>query len=197
MNAAELGLQPGQDLFEGDYCKKMSELRESGFTPWSTEDIMDARNAVTSIHPIWNNYVDTDFGIAGTTKKIYLAPNSARLRAVMPQTRLTNGGLSFDCREAAKTYNRSDLILSRDLAEQEARTSPVWLDFADGNQARLDTYVENNFRFGKDKFNYDTMMGIFVPEDKNERAVVFNGLNYRSHAYGNNHLRLPFRWGTS
>ncbi len=194
MNAAEFGLKPGQELFEGNYCIKMSELCEAGLTPWSTEDIMDARNAVSFEHPKWNNYLDTDFGIAGTKTKIYLMPHSERLRAVMPQTRLTNGGLSFDCREAAKTYNRSDLILSRDLAEQEARTSPVWLDFADGNQARLDTYVENTFRFGKDKFNYDTMMGIFVPEDKNERAVVLVRLNGSSLAYGINHLNNDTRF---
>src|SRR3989344_7590281 len=126
MNAQEFGLKPGQDIFEGEYRTKMSELREAGYTPWSTEDIMDDRNAVPAEHPRWNNYIDTDFGIAGTKKKIYLAPHSARLRAITPQTVLTNYGLALGREEAAKAYNRSDLILGRDLTEEEARASSVW-----------------------------------------------------------------------
>lgn len=189
MNAQEFGLKPGQELFEGDYRTKMAEMREAGYTPWSTENWMDARNGVNSNHPFWNHYGDTDFGIAGSKRKIYLMPHSERLRAVTPHTRLTDdGGLRFDSENATKTYNRSDLILSRDLTEEEARASPAWLDFAAGNQKRLDKYVENTFRFGKDKFNYDTMMGIFVPEDEVERAVVLYRLYNRSHASGYYHL---------
>ncbi len=184
MNAQEFGLKPGQELFEGDYRTKMAELREAGYTPWSTEDWMDARNGVNSNHPFWNNYGDTDFGIAGSKRKIYLTPRSERLRAVTPRTRLTDGGLRFDSEDAAKAYNRNDLILGQDLTDEEARTSQVWLDFAAGDQKRLDKYVEKTFRFGKDKFNYNTMMGIFVPEEGNERAVVLDRLGGRSQAYG-------------
>lgn len=194
MNAAQLGLQSGQEPFEGEYRAKMFELVQAGFTPWSTENIMDARNAVPSEYPLWNNYFDTDFGIAGTKKKIYLAPYSARLRAVTPQTRLTYGGgglpLREDALDEARTYNRNDLILDRNLTEEEARGSQVWLDFADGDQKRVEKYVENTFRFGKDRFNYDKMMGIFVPQDKEpiERAVVLGSLYDRSRADGGNHL---------
>ena len=184
MNAQEFGLKPGQELFEGDYRTKMAELRQAGYTPWSTENIMDARNAVSAKHTRWHNYVDTDFGIAGSKREIYLMPHSERLRAVTPRTILTEGWLHFDSEDAAKRYNKSDLILDRDLTEKEARASPVWLDFAAGNQKRLDKYVKNTFRFGKDKFNYDTMMGIFVPEDEVERAVVLGRLGYGSGAVG-------------
>lgn len=188
MNAQEFGLQPGQDLFEGEYRTKMTELREAGYTSWSTEDIMGARNAVPAEHPRWNNYIDTDFGIAGSKRKIYLMPHSERLRAINPQTRLTDGGLPLGREGTAKAYSRSDLILGRDLTEEEARANPAWLDFAAGDQNRLDKYVENTFRFGKNKFGYDTMMGIFVPKDEVERAVVLFGLYGRSRASGNVHL---------
>ncbi|MEK6809387.1 MAG: hypothetical protein AABY40_01815 [Nanoarchaeota archaeon] len=188
MNALQLALKPGQELFEGEYRTKMAELRQAGYTPWSTEDWMDARNGVDSDNPLWNNYGDTDFGIAGSKQKIYLMPHSERLRAVTPQTRLIKGGLSFTQDGAVSTYNRGDLILGRDLTEEQARTSPVWLDFAAGDQKQLDRYVEKTFRFGKDKFNYDTMMGIFVPEDEVERAVLLYRLNYSSRAYGSYHL---------
>ncbi|MBI4147608.1 hypothetical protein HY494_03070 [Candidatus Woesearchaeota archaeon] len=180
MNAREFGLKSGLELFEGNYCAAMSRLHLAGYTPWSTEDIMDARNAVTAEHPRWNNYIDTDFGIVGTKEKIYLAPHSARLRVVTPQTVLTNGGLALEANviETMRAYDRKDHILNLELTEEEARNSQVWLDFAAGNQKRLDKYVENTFRFGKDKFNYDAMMGVFVPaeEEPIERAVVLGGL---------------------
>ncbi len=188
MNAQEFGLKPGQELFEGEYRTKMAELRQAGYTPWSTEDWMDARNSVDSDNPLWNNYGDSDFGIAGSKQKIYLMPHSERLRAVTPQTRLIKGGLSFTQDGAVSTYNRGDLILGRDLTEEQARTSSVWLDFAAGDQKRLDEYVEKTFRFGKDKFNYNIMMGIFVPEDEVERAVLLFSLYNRSHAVGYFHL---------
>ena len=186
MNTQEYGLKPGQELFEGDYRTKMAELREAGYTPWSTENYMDARNEVPAKHPRWNNFIDTDFGIAESKKKIYVMPHSARLRAVTPKTRLTDGGIpmGMDAFDEAKIYARSDLILDRNLTEKEARASPVWLNFAAGDQKRLDTYVKNTFRFGKDKFKYDTMMGIFILEDEAERAVVLGRLGYRYQAYG-------------
>jgi hypothetical protein len=192
MNAKEFGLQSGQELFEGEYRAAMAELREAGYTPWSTENWIDARNGVKSNHPCWNNYIDTDFGIAGTKKKIYLAPHSARLRAVTPHTKLTNYGLPLqeDDVETMQTYDRKDHILDRDLTEKEAHDSQVWLDFADGDTKRLDTYVENTFRFGKNKFGYDIMMGIFIPVDKEPiwRAVVLYRLYGRSLADGNGRL---------
>jgi|SRR3989344_192385 len=189
MNAQEFGLKPGQELFEGDYRTKMAELREAGCTPWSTKNWMDARNGVKQDHPFWNNYGDTDFGIAGSKRKIHLMPHSARLRAVTPETILVDGGLSVVQEETlVKTYTRSDLILGRDLTEKEAHDSQVWLDFAAGNKKLLDKYVVNAFRFGKDKCGYDKMMGIFVPEDEVERGVVLDRLGNRSRADGNDLL---------
>ena len=91
MNADEFGLPSEQELFEGEYRAKMQELREKGLTPWSTEDTLDARNAVLPSHPRWHNYIDTDFGIAGTGKHVFLLPDSPNLRAITSQTELTNG----------------------------------------------------------------------------------------------------------
>ncbi|MEK6863623.1 MAG: hypothetical protein AABW53_02910 [Nanoarchaeota archaeon] len=193
--AQELGLKLGQKLFEGEYRAKMAELRKAGLTPWSTEDVMDARNDVNSNPLRWENYFDTDFGIAGTEKEIYLLPRSERLHAVTPQTKLTTGGLPLkDAISEARAYNKKDLILGRELTEEEARSSPVWLAFADGGQERLDTYVERTFRFGKDRFDYNGMMGIFVPSEKQpiERAVALFKLSVRSLAVGY-HL---FNYGT-
>ena len=143
----ELGLRKGQKPFEGEYRAKMSALRRAGLTPWSTEDIMDARNAVASDHPLWNNYFDTDFGIAGTKTKIYLAPHSERLRAVTPNTGLTNYGLALgaDDIKTMQAYDRKDHILGRDLTEKEAYEHQVWLAFAGGDKNRLGQKGEKPF----------------------------------------------------
>ena len=192
MNAQEFGLKQGQDLFEGCYHVEMSRLRQAGYTPWSTEDIMDARNAVSAEHSFWNNYINTDFGIAGTRDKIYLAPHSARLRAITAETDLTNGGFALgeNDTQTMRAYDRKDHILGRDLTEQEARDSQVWLDFAGGDKTRLDKYVENTFRFGKKNWNYNRMMGVFVPTEIKpiERAVVLNRLYGWSRAGGDDRL---------
>jgi len=192
MNAQKLfNLQPEQELFDGgNYCVKMHELRGKGLTPWSTHHFMDVRKVVSSAHPLWNNYLNTDFGIAGTKEKIYLAPHSARLRSVESDTILTNYGLALEVSDSdtMQIYNRRDLILNLDLSEEEARSSPVWLSFADNNQARLDQYVEKTFRFGRDKFHYETMMGIFVSAEEKpiERAVVLDSIGSGCLVGGNN-----------
>lgn len=188
MNAQEFGLKPGQDIFEGEYRTEMSKLREAGYTPWSTEEIMDARNEVDIDHPHWHNSFDTHFGIAGSDTNLYLMPYSKRLCAITPHTHLTNGGLPLNGEEAAVVYNRRDLILGRHLTGEEARASPAWFCFAGGSQDRLDKYVEKAFSFGNDKFGNKKMMGIFVPKDRIERAVALGVLELSSPVDGGFHL---------
>jgi len=182
MNARELGLKelfglkPEQELFQGNYRAKMDELRSKGLAPWSTENVMGARNEVPAEHLRWHYSFDTNFGIIGRDQVIYLVPHSKRLSQISTLTKLLNGGLPFVQDKAIKTYHRVELILNKDFTEEEARKSPVWLNFAGNDQTRLDKYVESTFRFGKDKFKYDKMMGIFVPEDNIERAVTIDRL---------------------
>lgn len=167
MNAQELGLKPGQEVFDGAYLEQMAELRKAGFYPWSTEDVMDARNGCDSTHPLWYNPIDTDFGIAFTGGKIYIFPYSAKLRGDLPKTIFTQREIFFNEKdlENGLSFNENDVILGRDLSEDEARKHPLWLAFARSDQSRLDRYAEKAFRFGKNLYNYSTMMGIIVRKD--------------------------------
>ncbi len=200
VTAQDLGLNPERfQVFEGVYRDIMPQLVAAGFEPENPGWVLDQRNdAVGKPHQsaAWDNYFDTDCGIAGDTNRIYVAPHSPRLRAVTPQTRLVQGGIplpSDDLSAMVRVYERNEHILSRDLTEQEARENQLWLDWADGNQARLDRYVENTFRLGKDSYKYDTMMGIFVPEDAVERALFVYWLGSRSPAFGNYFLNYGTR----
>lgn len=170
-------------IIRGKYSVKMRELQKAGRRPSSPADIMDARNAVPTDHHFWYDAFDTDFGIAGTEKNIFLFPQSPHLSSITPETTLLQGGLYLgDNIFGAKIYNIKDVIVNRDMTEKEARESPILLDLADGNQLRLDNYVENAFRFAKDQTNGNTaMMRILVPSDEKtlERAVVVGGSNIK------------------
>ena len=56
--------------------------------------------------------------------------------------------------------------------------------------------LKKAFRFGKDKYDYNQTMGIFVPVDKEpiERAVVLVRLVSRSLLYGGSHLNYYARF---
>ncbi|MEK6886559.1 MAG: hypothetical protein AABW88_01885, partial [Nanoarchaeota archaeon] len=84
---------------------------------------------------------------------------------------------------------RKDLKLNERLTEKEARSHPLWNALAE-NKRRLDSYVQNTFKLGKDKFNYAEMMGFYVPNDSKPilRAVVLYRLGNRSLAYGDRSL---------
>ncbi len=197
MDKNYFSLLPGQKIFEGEYRQKMFELRREGYSPWSTEDFIEIRNAVSLRHPFWHYNFDTDFGIAGTKRKIYVTPHSPRLRNIMPYTKLTFFGISMKACDLAraKIYYRADLILNRDLIEEEARQHPIWLSLVKENQEQLDKYVEHLFRFGWDKLDSKTMMGIYIPEEIRpvEKPAVVGRLTSRGHIYGNSldlHARL-------
>lgn len=180
---------PGQVLFQGEYRAAMHELVGTGYRPCSPADIMDARNVVSYAHRLWNKDIATDFGIVGVNHKIYLLPHSSHLQTINLSKKLTNGGLAVDsaATQNALVHDRGDLILGRDLSEEEARQSLIWFDLAEGDQDRLDMYVENVFRFGRDAFGYDYMMGILAPKETPvERAVVLgSGLVSKFYSSGN------------
>ena len=186
MNAEDFGLNPGRARVEEglDYRVIMPQLIAAGFDIWTPADIMDARNDAVGKpwqDKVWEAYIDTAFGIAGTKEAVYLDPNSSSLQAIT----LSNGALPLSDADRAgmQRYQRSDLILGRDLSKEEARKHPLWLAFADRNQRRLDTYVENTFRLGKDKYGYGKMMKVHPPKDGDLQALELGGLDGRSRVY--------------
>ncbi|GEM_PF-4100381 len=191
------------------YLKIMTEFREAGFIPGGPEDVMDARNEVPLDHPLWKYSIGTDFGVAGTYEKVYLFRRSAHLRAITPRVLNFSEGvidLKVDHKllDSMLIYDRKSLILGkcwpweegRKLTEEEARTHPLWLTFADGNQQRLDKYVENTFRIFKEQGinqHDNKAMGIYIPSDSSEkclrlRAIEFSGSSAGG-AYGTQALR--------
>ncbi len=197
MNAKDLGLVPEQipAVFEGEYRTVMKKLTASGLPHWGPAQVLQHRNAVVGTKyqdAAWDNYFFTDFGLAATADTIFLAPQSSLLRSLTPKTKLTSYGslLPEDQRMGIKQYARGDMITGRALTETEARAHLGWLDLCGKSQTLLDKTVENTFRLGKDKYDYNTMMGFYVPSDGEPilRAVVLHRLDGGSVAIGDSDL---------
>ncbi len=181
-------------LFTGRYIDAIPELREQGLTPVTPAMVMDRRieaaksNDKHLIDELWDNYFDTAYGLAATKDRIYLQPDSGFLLSSSNSTRLTRNGIpiSIEADNSFKITERKEHILNERLTQEQARQHRLWLELADNNQDRLDSYAEQAFRLGKDKHGYKEMMGFYVPEDENPilRAVFLTGLNSRSSAYG-------------
>jgi hypothetical protein len=181
----------GAVLHQGQYREAMPALLKAGLTPASPSFVMDRRNEhADAEHELWSDYFDTDFGLASDSNRVYFAPHSKALRKLTPETRLTANGVQIRSTSGLQPIKRKDMILGRPLTEKEARQHQGWLALADGNQERLDVYVGNAFKLGKDKFGYNEMMRFYVPDDSKPilRAVVLVRLYYRSIANGSRYL---------
>jgi len=167
----------------------MPLIKGSKLNPISPAVVMDTRNkSPFADNELWSSCWDTGFGLAADQKNVYFFPDSEKLRKLTPQTKLTNHGILETARtiEDAKCIARSDMILNRDLTENEARSHAGWLQLANGNQNLLDTYVQNTFKLGMNRFKYTTMMGLYVHNDEKPilRAVILGSLLSRSFAVG-------------
>ncbi len=178
----------GAKLLEGRYLDIMPALLREGLVPITPAQVMDLRNKnpTADENSPWRTWLDTDAGFADDRKKVYLFPHSKVLRELTHETRLTDYGVKLPNTKGAKSFNKEDLILRKDLTEKEALAHPLWLALAEGDKERLGTYVQNAFKLGKDTFKYDKNMGFYVPEDNQPilRAVVLGRLDDWSGAVG-------------
>ena len=167
-------------IFEDcSYPEAMQAVLGDRLDPADPAWVMDKRNGSVGTqyqHSLWSPYFDTDMGCASTDKRIHLFPHSKQLRKITLNTKLTNCAIPVNG-EDPKTFDRKDLILDRPLTEKEARLHAVLFELAESDQKRLDTYVENAYKIGKDAFGMERVMSVRIPYDSTLtlRAVVFGG----------------------
>ena len=174
---------------EGQYGKIMPQLLTAGLEPASPSWVMDARNKAVGTDAekaLWKETgFDTDFGVAADDKTVWLFPHSKHLRAITPQTKLVEYGIPLKDKDDFKNaiaIPRSEFgdYLGKPLTREQFHDSPtrtlVWLPhLAEGDEQRMNTYENNAFTLGKRDFNYNEMLGFYVPETEkpNVRALVF------------------------
>ena len=184
---------------EGEYRKIMPEFLKAGLEPVSPAWVMDARNKAVSKDAekaLWETWFDTDFGVAADDTTVWLFPHSRHLRTVTSKTKLVEYGIPLKDKDDFKdaiAIPRSEFsdYLGKPLTRTQFHDSPtrtlVWLPhLAEGDEQRMDAYENNAFRLGKRDFNYDKMLGFYVPETEKPvvRALVFDGANVRANANG-------------
>jgi len=188
--------------FYGRNIEQMPKLIADGRVPMNTAQLMQKRLDVRNSEDIksgWlDNYFDTGDAIAyhpdGRSKIILdsqtlreMTPESPRWGALIltPEAYDTLEGEEFKKDQTGKLLST---ITGDWMSKADVKSHPVWKALA-RDQVLLDDYTDYIFAEANERFNYDTVMGVFLspaedfPEDFPEiRAWAVLGLDSWSHA---------------
>jgi len=154
------------EVFEGIYREQMPLLVSEGFEPATAEKVIEKRFDGKLSFDI---YYDTSTGIfyAGNSlDKFKILPCSKDLAEADKNTLLFKGGVEkteeqYEL-EDLREFTRKDMILRRDLSEQQALNHVGWLATLNGNKNLLGRLVEHVFRQVKDKLKEDKAMSFYL-----------------------------------
>jgi hypothetical protein len=187
--------------FYGRNVDQMPKLIADGRVPMSAAGLMqkrlDVRNSNDKVKSAWmDNYFDTGDAVAyhpdGRVKIVY---DAQILREMTPDTPRNNGALIitpevYDALPGEEFKKGKLGKVNEALSRIDVKAHPVWKALA-RDQGLLNDYADYIFAEGKDKFGYDTAMGIYPDSagDKTKlRAWCVYRLEVRSNANGRSSL---------
>lgn len=185
------------------YLAQMPLVIADGRVPLSDANLMERRIHAGKSATTWkDNYFDVD-GIAYNTgcTKFKIVLDSQDLRKVTPESKLTSGALILGDgiyeQLHGQEFTKKDLksLLERELSADEVKAHPVWKALA-RDDALLVEYTDKMFAEMKDRFKYDTAMGLYLASDEmvpTLRASYVDGLENGSRFYGRFSLDGDFR----
>ncbi|TKJ16907.1 hypothetical protein CEE44_00015 [Candidatus Woesearchaeota archaeon B3_Woes] len=174
------------ELFHGAYCNMMPLLRQEGFRPLTSKEIMSYRvKALQSQdkneREFWLEKVDAPYehrsdtesnfntsdGLVSYGEHLMVVPNAEILlnihetgscgcRFVTFSKKRPTGALELnldqynELSQKYESFKYGELLLNRELSENEARNHPLWLKMAQDDRALLEEYVDCIFREFKD-----------------------------------------------
>ncbi len=171
--------------FYGKNNEQMSKLIEEGRIPLSVAGLMEKRlevltNSSDEVRSAWwNNYFDTGDGIFyhpdGDLKVVL---GAQPIRDMTGDSKLYSGALVLgeDRDSSIAVYSsldgvelkRSDLEgqVGKVLSKDAVKNHPIWNALVT-DKALLNEYVDATFAQGKERFDYDNMMGVWTssPQD--------------------------------
>ena len=182
--------------------EQMPKLIADGRVPMNVSQLMqrrlDVRNSDDNVKSNWmNNYFDTgDAIIYHPDGRVKIVLDSQHLRDVTPQSKRNSGALvltkdAYDSLQGEEF--KKDKLGKTDewLSKEDVKAHLVWKVLA-RNQGLLNDYTDYIFAEGKEKFGYDSAMGIFPTSARGNtpemRAWYVYGLVNRSNAGGWNYL---------
>ncbi|OIO42105.1 hypothetical protein AUJ62_01245 [Candidatus Pacearchaeota archaeon CG1_02_32_21] len=157
--------------FYGRNVEQMPKLIAEGRVPMSVAGLMqrrlDVRNSDADIKGSYiDNYFDTsDAVVYHPDGRVKIVLDSQTLRDITPQSKLINGALVLteDAYNAlqGEEFKKGKLGKTKSpLSRKDVKAHPVWKVLA-REQALLDDYVDYIFTEGKQRFSYDTAMGVY------------------------------------
>jgi len=184
--------------FYGRNTEKMQELVADGRVPMSVAGLMqrrlDVRNSDDKVKSAWmDNYFDIgDAVVYHPDGRVKIVLDSEDLRNMTPDTPRNGGALmvapeAYDALQGEE-FKKGKLGRTEDwMSREDVKAHPVWKVLA-RDQALLNDYADYIFAEGKERFDYDTAMGIFPGSANGDtpemRAWYFNRLESRSKASG-------------
>ncbi|MEM3074627.1 MAG: hypothetical protein QW727_01650 [Candidatus Pacearchaeota archaeon] len=187
--------------FYGKNVWQMPELIADGRVPMSVAGLMqrrlDVRNSDADVKSSYmDNYFDTgDAVLYHPDGRVKIVLDSQTLREMTPDTQRVGGALLLgeDVYDAlqGEEFKKGKLgKVDERLTKEQAKAHPVWKVLA-RDQALLDDYADCIFAEGKQRFNDDNAMGVFLDSagDKPKlRAWCVCRLGLRSDASGGDSL---------
>jgi len=179
---------------------QMPKLIADGRVPMNVAQLMqrrlDVRNSDADVKGSYlDNYFDTGDAVAyHPDGRIKIVLDSQTLRGINPESKLINGALvltedDYNALQGEELKKEKFGKINESLLRKEVKSHPVWKILA-REQALLDDYVDYIFAEGKQRFNYDTTMGIYLISAQGStpdlRAWCVSRLGLRSDADGRN-----------
>ena len=188
--------------FDGRNTEKMQKLVADGRVPMSVAGLMqrrlDVRNSDDKVKSAWmDNYFDTgDAAVYHPDGRVKIVLDSQDLRNMTPDTH-RNGGALIVTPEAygilqGEEFKKDKLGKTGNwMSREEVKAHPVWKVLA-RDQGLLNDYTDYIFAEGKERFDYDTTMGVFPSSTNGDtpemRAWCVGRLEYGSDANGRSDL---------
>jgi hypothetical protein len=184
--------------FYGRNVEQMPKLVAEGRVPMNASQLMqrrlDYRNGPAEVKTAWmDNYFDTgDAVVYHPNGDVKIILDSQTLREMTPESQRNGGALVLgeDVYKAlqGEVFKKGKLGKTGDwMSKADVKAHPVWKVLA-RDQALLNDYTDFIFAEGKERFSYDTAMGVFPGScggDKPEmRAWFVRRLDDRSDASG-------------
>jgi hypothetical protein len=166
-------------FYEGRNIKRMPDLIKDGRVPMNFAQIMrrrlDVLNTATTEDDVrntwWLNYQDSGDGARRSPDgKLKVAYNSASLRTITPKSKLSSGALILTPEQYAAgdgpefTKEQVDTYTGhRHGSVEQVMENPIYVDgLAHGDKALAREYAKAAFTLGKQRFQYDEVLGIYA-----------------------------------
>ncbi|OIO44173.1 hypothetical protein AUJ64_00395 [Candidatus Pacearchaeota archaeon CG1_02_39_14] len=169
--------QPYEEFY-GAIVKQMPLLIADNRVPMNTAQIMERRLKAgeESVGTWSDNYFGLGDAFAYKGDMVKIGLDAPVLRELTPKSSLSGGALVVSDKDykaiEGPEFSRNELnaVLNRDLSADEAKNHPMLRALA-RDQGLLNEYVDRMFEEMKDRFGYDTAMGIYLPNQSNTPNV--------------------------